>query len=424
MRLISSSRIDTRPGVLTGRGPGFLLTAVLAGLFFYGLPAVLLSSPQNANPTMNPTPEIAQMGDISTFWSLTKLGGGISLAIFIVLAIGVFLITMQIYELIMDRLKGKELLATNYRQYSVNDVTKLVKHSPNSLIARLYAVLLSIFHTTGNTRDFHDEIANYLQLQQDRFNTFKSRLVFLSDTAGALGLLGTVWGMFVTFFGGNLDSQRILNGMGLALVTTLIGLVVSIILNFCATEVFSVFNKRLQLVSSKSDEFRLWLMAVAQQRGRKQPESTPAGGNHGATQTSPKTPPSTGRAGVPALSLQAVSEFSQDGVIGQPLQKPITVLVESPRGQKMPGVSIRYEVTTGGGVLAERHRAVVVKTNQYGLASLPWTMGQDVGAQRLAVCLRDEAESALEFVSFAHPFIPNLDSPQDRRSLPANGGSA
>jgi len=374
--------------------------------------------------TTNPPTQITEMGDISTFWSLTKLGGGISLAIFIVLAIGIFLITMQVYELIMDKVKSKELLATNYRQYSVSDVTKLVKNSPTSLIARLYAVLLTIFHTTGNTQDFHDEVANYLQLQQDRFDTFKSRLVFLSDTAGALGLLGTVWGMFVTFFGGNLDSQRILNGMGLALVTTLIGLVVSIILNFCSTEVFSVFNKRLQMTSSKADEFRLWLMAVVQQRHKKESQ-TPPGGNHGGTRApAQKQPQAQGaRAAVSSLSLQAVSDFNQDGIIGQPLAQPITVRVETQEGQKVAGVPIRYEVTGGGGVIAQRHQAAVVKTNLNGLASLPWTMGQEVGAQRLSVSLVDNRENQLKFASLAQPFIPNLDGRQDGLNPHANSGA-
>lgn len=427
MKSISFLRTNTGLSIL---GRAALMLVAIPALFSLSLtlsPACVLAQTANAvggTLTTPPPTQIAEIGDISTFWSLTKLGGGISFAIFIILAIGIFLITMQVYELVMDKLKSKELLATNYRQYSVNEVTKLVKNSPNSLIARLYAVLLTIFHTTGSTQDFHDEVANYLQLQQDKFDTFKSRLIFLSDTAGALGLLGTVWGMFVTFFGGNLDSQRILNGMGLALVTTLIGLVVSIILNFCSTEVFSVFNKRLQMTSSKSDEFRLWLMAVVQKRHKKETEAS-AGGNHGSGQPSvqKKTQPPTSRASVPSLSLQAVSDFNQDGIIGQPLAQPITVRVESQDGQKMAGVPIRYEVTSGGGVIAPGRQASVVRTNQNGLASLRWTMGQDVGAQRLHVSLENNRDSRLEFASLAQPFIPNLCRHHDvvhRR--PANGG--
>ena len=227
MKLISSLKINRDRRVIA-RAVTTALLAILLILFL--APTADAQSGLTASAATGTSGQIGEIGDIQTFWSLTRMGGGISFAIFGILAFGIFLIALQIYELAIDRRHGRQLLETNYRQYSVNDVTKIVKNSPSSLIARLYSVLLSIFHTTGTTSDFHDEIANYIQLQQNRFGTFKSRLAFLSDTAGALGLLGTVWGMFVTFFGGNLDSQRILNGMGLALITTLIGLVVSMIL--------------------------------------------------------------------------------------------------------------------------------------------------------------------------------------------------
>lgn len=356
-----------------------------------------------------PAANSGQPGNIKTFWSLTRLGGGVSIAIFVVMAIGLFLIVMQVYELIVDKIKGRPLMSTSYRQMSVQDVNRLVMNYQNSMIARLYSVLLSIFHTTGNTRDFHDEIANYIQMQQGRFNTFRSRLSFLSDTAGALGLLGTVWGMFVTFFGGNLDSQRILNGMGLALITTLIGLVVSIILNFFATEVFSAFNKRLELISAKADEFRLWLMALVQQRHKRSGESS--GGSSKRPEPSKTSAPENGGQGrpkVPSFQLRAISEFQQDGIIGQPLHEPVAIMVETDKGQKIAGLPVRYEIVTGGGALENEKRAVIVKTNRQGMASLRWTLGAEVGPQKLRVTVPNHDEHELEFTTFAQPFIPNL----------------
>ncbi len=367
--------------------------------------------------------EVQQIGDIKTFWSLTKMGGGISIAIFGVMAVGLFLIVIQIYELIMDKLRGKPLLSTNYRQLSVSEINKLVMNYPDSMTARLYSVLLSIFHTTGNTTDFHDEIANYIQLQQERFNTFKSRLSFLSDTAGALGLLGTVWGMFVTFFGGNMDSQRILNGMGLALITTLIGLVVSIILNFFSTEVFSVFNKRLELISAKADEFRLWLMALVQQRNRRATDPKP--GSDGGQGKRPK-PAEAGngsapRPKVPSFTLKGVSDFSQDGSIGLPLHDPVTVMVETEKGQKIAGLPIRYEIVNGGGSLENEMKAAMLKTNRKGMVSVGWTLGGEVGPQRLRVTVPNFDDQELEFVCFAKPIIPELSSSiVDLRTSPIN----
>jgi biopolymer transport protein ExbB/TolQ len=257
------------------------------------------ASPLNDNATAtNDQQQLTHISDLGNFWALIQLGGGIAYATLLIFALGIFLISIQLYELIMDRIRGRLLLQIDYRHHTITEITGLVKKYPNTLTGRLYAMMLSIFHSTGAVRDFHDEIANYIQMQQERFATFKGRLAFLSDTAGALGLLGTVWGMFVTFFGGNLDSQRILNGMGIALVTTIVGLVVSVILNFFATEVFSLFNKRMELISSKGDEFRLWLMAVVQKSRRS--KEVPASGE-GSIRNQPN---STGR---PAMAAQPVS---------------------------------------------------------------------------------------------------------------------
>lgn len=372
---------------------------------------------------------LQQAGDLKTFWSLTKLGGGISVAIAAVFAIGIFLIVMQVYELTMDKIRSRGLLAINYRQLSVGEAGKLVKQHPNNYAGRLYSILLSIFHTTGNTRDFHDEIANYIELMQDRFGTFKSRLAFLSDTAGALGLLGTVWGMFATFFGGNLDSQRILNGMGLALVTTLIGLVVSIILNFFATEVFGIFNKRMELVAAKADEFRLWLMAIVHQRNKRNGSgSTPTsnGSDRKRQRETEKTPASGSDASPDSeLSLKTISEFRQDGAIGHPLSDPITVYVESADGKRVTNAPVQFEVSDGNGLLDDHGPVAAVRTDERGVAKINWTLGQQVGPQRLKASIVDHADSAaLEFVAFAQPQIPDLDIHDELRDPKTNRGAA
>lgn len=380
---------------------------------------VIAAGPLAAAGTPPPTPtEFSGLGDVATFWSLTKLGGGISIAIFGVLAIGLFLIVFQVFELMRDKVRGRALTTASYHNLSLSEVSQLVMNQPNSLVVRLYSVLLSIFQTTGSTRNFHDEIANYIQLQHNRFGTFRSRLSFLSDTAGALGLLGTVWGMFVTFFGGNLDSQRILNGMGLALVTTLIGLVVSIILNFCATEVYSIFNKRLELISSKADEFRLWLMAIVQKRQIKANGKKPVSGSGGNRQKSePAVSASSARPAAPSFSLRAVSELKRHGAIGQPLTEAIMVAVESGNRQRVAGMPVRFEVVGGGGTLDNRKRSALVKTDGRGIAHLHWTLGPAVGPQRLEVAVPNLSGKPLEFVALARPFIPHLT--KDRSAVEA-----
>lgn len=418
MKSTSSSKNNTNQR--KHKIPPFMIgftTSLLAVGGVLAAASVVLAKPGNIPPQTFSN----GVGDLTTFWSLTKLGGGISLAIFGVLALGVFLIALQIYELIQDKVKGKALMNINYRQMSVGEVNKLVMKHQKSYIAPLYSILLSIFHATGTTQDFHDEIANYIQMQQDRFGTFKSRLAFLSDTAGALGLLGTVWGMFVTFFGGNLDSQRILNGMGLALVTTLVGLVVSIILNFFATEVFSVFNKRLEIISAKADEFRLWLLAIMHQRNKKRQQSSGPDGNATPDKTE-ETKFATKQATQSAVSLKAASELSVDGIIGHTLEHPIQVLLQTQDGKSLSGVPVQFQITTGGGLLENRAASAWVKTNADGIAEISWTLGPQVGPQALTAALAKDGAEPIEFIALAQPFIPNLLDYTETPGRHANDG--
>ncbi|PTM14701.1 MAG: hypothetical protein DA443_04385, partial [Bacteroidetes bacterium] len=80
----------------------------------------------------------------------------------------------------------------------------------------------------------------------------------------ALGLLGTVWGMFMVFSSGSLDKDTILAGMGVALLTTLLGLVVSITLNFFSTLIQGYFSGHLENVVQKADELRFRLLEISQ----------------------------------------------------------------------------------------------------------------------------------------------------------------
>ncbi len=356
--------------------------------------------------------QITKISDIKTFWSLTRLGGGISVAIFAVFALGMFLIVYQVYEMFMDRIHGRRLLVVDYRNMGLKDFQNMLRRNPNNMTARLYSLLLTIYQSTGNTYGFHDEINNYLQLQQDRFATFKSRLSFLSDTAGALGLLGTVWGMFVTFFGGNLDSQRILNGMGLALVTTLIGLVVSIILNFCSTEVFSFFNKQLEMIAEKADEFRLRLMNLTPASAHNNKNSS---GNSGGTQVKKSQigGKTSGESEVydyklaSKLRLEPLTPVQIDGYIGKPLPRPVTLQVVDRYGNKIPDVPVTFEISEGGGTLNHYYRMAVSKTDKKGVVRMQWTLGTLVGPQRLCAAIMNDPDSQIEFIALARPLLPD-----------------
>ncbi len=205
------------------------------------------------------SPTAFALGD---FWSLTQQAGPLRWPIFFVLGVGLVQVFVKLYELARDRSVSKPLYSADLTSVSLKQITTLVAGQEESMLSSLQSTMLNVFQTRPGDGMLHDEISNFVSFQQDQFGAFRRRMDFLSDTAGALGLMGTVWGMFTVFFQGTAEQDVILRGMGIALITTLLGLVVSIILNFSAMEVSTFFGKRLEQVSRKSDELRFRLLEL------------------------------------------------------------------------------------------------------------------------------------------------------------------
>jgi hypothetical protein len=57
-----------------------------------------------------------------------------------------------------------------------------------------------------------------------------------------------------------MDGPSILKGMSIALITTLVGLIISLLLNLGAVSVFSLFNRQLKRISERAEELRQVLL--------------------------------------------------------------------------------------------------------------------------------------------------------------------
>lgn len=201
--------------------------------------------------------------ETSNLWDLVGQAGFMQYPIYGVLIVGVFLISLKVFELIGDKKKNSKLRHTQFQQMSIRDIKIRVTKESDHMLSRLMAKLLNVFLTNRNADYLHDEISNYYSNEQLKYTTFKNRIDFLSDTAGALGLLGTVWGMFIVFSSGALEKDVILAGMGLALMSTLLGLIVSITLNFFSTITEGYFAKHLETIAGKADELRFRLIELS-----------------------------------------------------------------------------------------------------------------------------------------------------------------
>lgn len=226
-------------------------------------PYILFAMPFQADSTVSlNSNDLTRVSDIESFWNMAQLGGGIGYVIIAVLAVGLFLIFLKSIELFIDKRHSGAIRKAVFAGLSIPEIRKLANENNDSILSEVVLHLLNFFGAAKSVNPLQQELATLIDQQIEKFEAFRNRLHFLSDSAGALGLLGTVWGVFLTFFGGNLDSEKILSGMGVALITTLLGLVVSLVINLFATEIYSVFNRRLDMVTKKADELRLYLAGL------------------------------------------------------------------------------------------------------------------------------------------------------------------
>lgn len=240
--------------------------SLIRGLLLSMIPVLSQAQGNNQDAVTTSMEELQGMTGISSanLWDLVGQAGIMQYPIFGVLIIGIFLISLKAFELTSDKRLNRTLRHTGFERLDIKDIRKRISNEPDHMLSRLMAKLLNVFLTNRKADYLHDEISNYYSNEQHKYSTFKNRIDFLSDTAGALGLLGTVWGMFIVFSSGALEKDVILAGMGLALMSTLLGLVVSIILNFFSTITEGYFARHLETVASKADELRFRLIELGE----------------------------------------------------------------------------------------------------------------------------------------------------------------
>lgn len=337
---------------------------------------------------------------IGTFWQLTGYAGIFRWPLFLTFVLGIAVVIRQSIALYLDWKKSSSFFHLDFKRYKdPGQLSLLARQNPSSAAA-LIEMLLETLKTSPDAAKFNEELVKYTEVKKQNFSTFQNRMAFWSDTAGALGLLGTVWGMFITFFRGDMDQQAILSGMGIALITTLMGLVISIILNFCTTEVSGFFNTFLKRISEISE--RLWryvietspipaavpaagkIPATAPYRGEREPSSSPQ-----SKTSAPQTAKKTEEAEEPVrFKLIPVSGDKQRAAMNQKLSKPLIVeclQVQGNKEVKKSGEEILFESLNKIGIFDNGESLIHVQTDKSGRAQVFFTPQKQNGSCKIQV---------------------------------------
>lgn len=248
----------------------FLILLVMALLFWFSVTQAKAKLEQKAkteNEQKLEQPDTATPGKKLSVWNIIEMTDWLFWPFVILTGVGIMMITYQALVEHRQKKRGSSLLNKTIELNDLSRIDKMVQIDTKNRAARLLHQMIATFKKTRQTIPIGTDVQQFLSEERQSFESFHRIMGYLSDSAGALGLLGTVWGIFQTFHAGKLDGSTILQGMSIALVTTLVGLIISLLLNMGTTAIFTIFNKQLTLLATRAEELRQVLYLIeAKQR--------------------------------------------------------------------------------------------------------------------------------------------------------------
>jgi len=389
---------------------------------------------------------------IKTMLELFKLAKGIGYLLVIVFVLGILFIFQKWFVLIRERNDAQKIPINNMKTMSYDDITKMVTKVKEDKVVliddegqetekipllkrifrrkkasafQLLQKLFKIFDAQKTTVSFNEEASNYIQYLKDMFNPFMTRLSFLSDTAGALGLLGTVWGMFLVFYKGSPDPEDTLQGMGIALATTIIGLVVSIILNSFTTVVSNLFDKHLDFINNMANIFQERMMKEEE----KQPVKTqPIIVDSIALPARPTPQPVISEKQIqfteeaeeekiqkpvtakpvygPPAGIKIISGDNQSGEVNTQLPEAIIVEIQDANGNPLENETVIFTAENGAGMFSNNNRAQKILTDEEGQVQTQFRLGKTAGEKTIHISVDGSDSRGVKLLAIAKPTPP------------------
>jgi biopolymer transport protein ExbB/TolQ len=225
---------------------------------------VLLAQETEAQPdTLNTAENVADKGNkekiihitFDQIWDLLDFWRWPLIAC---LVFGVTIVVVKSFRLLWDLSQSSSLKEQPLHRLKMQQIEGLVKSNSRGSLSGFLDSLINVYHTSGTIEALGAEIQLFRLSMEDRMKGVQNWLTYLSSAAGALGLLGTVWGMFTTFYGkqGIIEHTSAVLGMGIALVTTGVGIIISLIIDMGSATLQSIWKRIMDVSMRKAEEFR------------------------------------------------------------------------------------------------------------------------------------------------------------------------
>jgi len=191
--------------------------------------------------------------------------GEIGYAILGLLGVGILFLGNELRLHLMEKLQGAKIYRLKANEVEPSNVTEIIERARPSRLAEGFDDAVQLFKRSGRVSFINTQADLFCNSEDTRHVNFQNRISYISDAAGGLGLLGTVLGIFRAFNekGSGMDEKQLLAAMGMALGTTFLGILVSLILNIMGGEMSAAVNRRIICSREKFELLRDTLMIAS-----------------------------------------------------------------------------------------------------------------------------------------------------------------
>ncbi|MDZ7343846.1 MAG: MotA/TolQ/ExbB proton channel family protein [candidate division KSB1 bacterium] len=194
--------------------------------------------------------------DQFTLWQIFEMCGWLFWPFAILTAAGLILLIYRALAEYQQKMRAYDLLVEPIDLATLAPFIKYLNLNQPCRAARLFNQMIATFNKTKRAESLQEDANYFVRGERESFEAFNRVISFLADTAIALGLLGTLWGIFATFHRSPINGEAMLRDMSIALVTTFVGLVISIALNLGVTWLHAFFSRQLKLLGVRAEELR------------------------------------------------------------------------------------------------------------------------------------------------------------------------
>ena len=207
--------------------------------------------------------EVALPQEVQAFsiLELFSQAGGFQWPILAVLIAGLVVLMLRIVRLFRDQLAARPLKRLNVELTNLSTLEDVQHIASDCLYTRLLSGVLQLHRSP---EAMGREVSDVAAAAHAAYARTQRVITYCSSTAGGLGLLGTLVGIYALFSTGTRDAQTIFAGIAIAVVSTLLGIVTSILLEFFEAVTHGYVSRYIESAQAWAQKVRSRVLCLSE----------------------------------------------------------------------------------------------------------------------------------------------------------------